>query len=181
MINAESAGSRDYDAVAKLFHWAVLFLVAVQYGVAWIMPEIHRGTEPDTLISLHLSMGAVVMAIALLRLAWRLGHRPPPALKGQAVWRVAASKAIHGALYVLLLAVPVLGWSNANARGWDVRLFGVVPLPRILADHAAAGPLIGDLHVAASYVLLMLIGIHVAAALDHHFRLRDRTLARMLP
>jgi cytochrome b561 len=79
-----------------------------------------------------------------------------------------------------LLVLPILGWAAASARDWAVRVFDLVTLPRLVPPEAKIGFLAGDLHVVLSYVLLGLIGLHVAAALYHYFVRHDRVLQRML-
>jgi len=96
-------------------------------------------------------------------------------------WQVIAASVTHRLLYLLMLVMPVLGWANANSRGWDVTLFGLIPLPRIMAAKSPIGHTLGDVHTLIAYVTLGLLALHVSGALFHHFKLKDRTLARMLP
>jgi cytochrome b561 len=170
-----------YDWVAKSLHWLVVILLASQFAIAWTMPPIHRGTVPQGLIDLHLSVGVLVIALVIVRVLWRLGHPVPLAQDGGPPWQHRAAEATHLALYALLLLVPILGWANASARGWTVGLFGLVPLPAILPQGAAYGPFIGDIHTFASYTLLGVVGLHVLAVLYHRLILGDDTLQRMRP
>src|SRR5579859_5499374 len=101
---------KNYDSVAKLLHWSIVLLLAVQYAVAWTMPEIHRDMRAEGLISLHLSIGTVILLIMLLRLAWRLFHPIPLATEGFPVWQVRGAYIAHLSLYGLLIAMPALGW-----------------------------------------------------------------------
>jgi cytochrome b561 len=100
---------------------------------------------------------------------------------GVPAWQVAAARATHLLLYALLIVMPVLGWANANSRGWNVSLFGTIPLPSIMAAHAPLGHTLGDVHSLLAYGALGLLGFHVAGALYHHFILKGGTLKRMLP
>ncbi len=175
---AEFAG---YTMVAVILHWAMVLLLAGQYAIGWTMPEIRRGTPPETLVNLHLSVGALILVLLAVRAAWRLTHSAPPAPAGLPDWQARASSLVHGLLYLLLAAVPVLGWMNASARGWTVTLFSLIPLPALVAQGARLGRSAGDLHVLLSYVLLGAVGVHVLAALYHRFVLRDEVLRRMLP
>lgn len=176
-----------YTGTAKILHWATAALVIAQFAVAWTMPAIGRGTEPGLLINLHLSFGALILAVTGFRLVWRLRHPAPPPPDGLPGWQLLASRWVHGLLYGLLLALPVLGWINASYRGWRIALFGTIELPAILAPRAAnatsglLGAWSGDVHVFASYVLIAIIGVHVLGALFHRFILRDALLDRMLP
>jgi len=94
------AASRATTGVAKsLPTWLVAVLLAVQFAIAWMMPAIHRGTVPDGLIDLHLSVGVLIIAVAIVRLVWRMGHRVPPALDGSPIWQQRVAEATHLALY----------------------------------------------------------------------------------
>ena len=82
-------------------------------------------------------------------------------------------------MYALLLVLPVLGWINANARGWAVKLFGLVDLPQLVVARTHWAMRIGDLHGNLALVLLALIALHVAGATYHALYLKDCTLSRM--
>lgn len=181
MLEKRTAREPGYGGVAKALHWLILALLAMQFVIAWTMPAVRRGTQPETLINLHLSMGMLILAIVILRLLWRAGHPVPLDSDAIPLWQHRAAEATHALLYLLLLVLPLMGWVNAASRGWGIDLFGLVTLPPILPT---ASPLLrqfGQLHTITSYVLLGLVGLHVAAALYHHLWLRDRTLSRMLP
>lgn len=169
-----------YTLVARLFHWIIVLLVVAQFAVAWTMPEIGRGTPPTGLIAWHLSIGAAILAVALLRLGWRLTHKSPPPPLTLAPPMQLLSRFVHVLLYVLLALLPLMGWANASARGWSVTLFGVVPLPALVAKGSALGRAMGDVHGTTAIVFLVVIGLHVAGALYHALVLRDRTLQRMI-
>lgn len=171
-----------YNVTAKFLHWAILVLLVVQFILAWTMPHIGRNTRPDTLINLHFSFGVVVLAFAVIRLAWRMTHPEPESLDGIPPWQVQSARVIHCLLYMLLFAVPVLGWVNASWRGFPVSVFGLFELPKVMATRLPGWDWTGDVHgILANYLMLMLVGLHVAAALYHYFVRRDGVLQRMLP
>jgi cytochrome b561 len=170
----------QYGTTAKVFHWLVLALLLVQYPIGWLMPDIHRGAKPGAPMTFHVSFGIVILALIILRFAWRLAH--PVAPESLLLpWQRLTSGAVHWALYALVLATTVTGWLFASFRGWSLSFFYLVPLPMLSSDNAAAGKVIDGWHQAAEWTLLVLIGIHVAAALVHVFVYRDRILQRMLP
>lgn len=168
-----------YDGVAKFLHWLVVVLIVAQFVIGWTMPGIHKGTRPVGLIAWHLGVGATLIAAVVVRIGWRITHRPAPASLSPLLGRV--SSITHGLLYVALVAVPLLGWANACSRGWSVKLFGLLPYPSISPIGSPVGHAMGDIHGNLAWVLLALIGLHVAAALFHRFVLRDQVLQRMLP
>jgi cytochrome b561 len=177
--NGENAG---YSGLAKLLHWTVVTLLIVQFAVAWTMPEIRRDTKPDTLINLHLSFGALLLALAVIRLGWRATHGEPPPQDGLPPWQLQSARIVHWLLYALLFVVPILGWINASWRGFPVSLFGLIELPKLLATRAPGLRWTGDVHgLLANYLMLALVGLHAAAALYHYFIRRDGVLQRMLP
>jgi cytochrome b561 len=114
-------------------------------------------------------------------LTWRAGHPEPPPEDGLPPRQVQSARAVHWLLYALLFVLPVLGWLNASWRGFPVIMFGL-ELPKLLATRAPGGGWTGDVHaLLATYGLLTLVGLHVAAALYHYFIRRDGVLQRMLP
>ncbi|MDR3418065.1 MAG: cytochrome b/b6 domain-containing protein [Nevskia sp.] len=170
-----------YGTVARLLHWLVFVLLAAQFAIAWTMPHIGRNARPEGLIAWHLWLGMLILLLAALRLGWRLRHPAPPAPAGQPAWQRRLARAVHGLLYAILILLPLLGWANACARPWDVSLFGVVPLPRLLEKGSHFGRSLGGIHSNLAIVLLVVLGLHVAATLYHQFVARDGTLMRMLP
>jgi len=169
----------QYGTTAKIFHWLIVALLLVQYLIGWLMPDVHRG-PPGSPMIFHISFGIVILTLILLRFAWRLTH-PVASESSLPPWQRLSSEAVHWLLYAAVLATTVTGWAFASFRGWSVSLFYLVPLPMLSAENAAAGKAIDGWHQAAQWALLVLIGIHVAAALAHLFVYRDRIMQRMLP
>lgn len=167
-----------YDPFARLLHWLVVVLLVVQYVVAWTMPGIHRGTQPAGLITWHLEIGTAIIAVMLARIVWRILRREPDAIETTPFMRLVA-RLTHGLLYLLLIVQPVMGWVNASYRGWQITLFGAVPLPPLSATGSQTGHAMGDLHQVLAWALLGLVGLHLAGALYHRFVLRDGLLRRM--
>jgi cytochrome b561 len=170
-----------YHPVAKALHWLVALLVVVQFGIAWAMPDIGPHTKLDRLISLHLTVGALIGLIALARVSWRLQHGAPAAIGTAPRWLRTSARVSHATLYVLLLILPLLGWAAASARGWRVILLPGVALAAVLPRGSKSGFQEGDVHAFLAYTLLAIVALHIAAALYHRLILRDQVLARMLP
>lgn len=181
-MRMQSAPAAGYTPVAKLLHWLVVVLIVAQFVLAYLMPHIGRDTKPNAVINLHFSFGLVILAVVILRLVWRWTHREPTPLDGIPPAFVWSARIVHYALYLLLIVIPVLGWMNASWRGFDVSVFGLFTLPRLMGTRAPGFAWTGDVHVSLSwYFMLVFIGIHVAAALYHALVRRDGVLARMLP
>lgn len=179
MVEQRFAHEPRYGAAAKLLHWLILALLVAQYAVAWTMPDIGPGTQPETLIDLHMSLGLTILAVAAMRLIVRILYPVPLISDNVPAWQQWSARASHGLLYVILFALPLLGWFAASGRGWAIDFWGA-NAPRLMGKSDWAGAL-GDDHTYLSYVLLGLVGLHVLAALYHHVWLRDRVLVRMLP
>jgi len=171
-----------YGAIPLALHWAVAILVIGAWLTGDLDDLLAAGAPRAAGLFVHMSMGLAIVALVVIRLLWRIGD-PPPApehtVLGQ--WLDHAGRLTHYALYALLVAIPVVGITLQFARGNAVPVFGLFeiasPWP---ADRAFARSIKG-VHELLANALLVLAGLHAAAALAHHVILRDRTLLRMLP
>jgi cytochrome b561 len=179
MAQAGIGGNAGYGIVAKLLHWLIFALLAVQYAIGSIMPHIGRKTANEGWVNWHFSVGAAILFFIVIRLAWRL-LRPVPQLATLSPGERIVSVLVHWALYLLVLAMTLLGWAATNSRGWNVNLFGFVTLPKISPTGSQWGHECGDIHNILVYVLLGFILVHVAAAAWHYFVKRDQVVGRML-
>jgi len=170
----------QYGTTAKLFHWLIVAVLVVQYLIGWLMPDIQRGVKPGAAMTFHVSFGLLILVLIVVRFAWRLTHPVAPE-SSLPPWQRLSSEAVHWLLYALVLATSVTGWLFASFRGWSMSFFYLVPMPMLASDNPAAGKTIDGLHQAMEWALLVVIGIHVAAALAHIFIYRDRIMQRMLP
>ena len=180
-----------YTRIAMLLHWLVaLFMIA---NVALALSVDHL---PDAwvrpVIDTHKSIGITVLGLGLLRLLWRWGHPPPPFPPSYTPWERFSAHAAHYGLYVLIFALPLSGWMHdsawAQAASHPMRLFGLVPWPRIgyIMDQPAAlkdslHELFGTGHRWLGYALYGLVGLHILGALKHQFIDREPELQRMWP
>jgi cytochrome b561 len=170
----------QYGTTAKVLHWVIVALLAVQYLIGWLMPGIHRGMKPGAAMTFHISIGIMILVLIVLRFAWRLTHPVAPE-SSLPPWQRLSSEAVHWLLYILVLATTLTGWLFASFRGWGVSFFYLAPMPMLASENAAAAKIIDGLHQAAEWTLLVLIGLHIAAGLAHLFIYRDRVMQRMLP
>jgi cytochrome b561 len=170
----------EYGTTAKVFHWLIVALLLVQYPIGWLMPDIHRGMKPGDAMTWHISVGIVILTLIVLRLAWRLTHPVAPE-SSLAPWQRVTSEAIHWLLYILVLATTISGWLFASFRGWSISFFFLAPLPMLSSENPSAIRVINHWHQKFEWALLILIGLHVVAALAHLFVYRNRVMHRMLP
>jgi cytochrome b561 len=170
-----------YTGTAKTLHWLVVALLIAQFIFAWIMPDIKRDTPVTTLISLHFTFGIIILAVAIVRLGARLIQGEPEPVATLLPWERRVSSTAYWLLYALLFVIPILGWINASYRGMPIVMFGL-ELPALVAKRASGWGWTGDVHgLLANYLMLALVGLHVAAALFHYFIRRDGVMQRMLP
>jgi len=177
---------QDYGAALKLLHWLTAVLVATAWILGTFGDELPKGPARETGLFVHISAGLAILALVLVRIPLRAaGSTPPPepARFGAMVlaWTVPASRVVQLVLYALLVAVPLLGILLQFADGHALPLFGLATIPSpLLADKALADSL-KEIHEILANTLLVLALLHMAAALLHHWVIRDETLIRMLP
>ncbi|HUT51208.1 MAG TPA: cytochrome b [Alphaproteobacteria bacterium] len=170
-----------YGAVAKAFHWLTLLLLIGSFTIAYSMIDMRISPRKLVLYSWHKWVGVTVFLIVILRLAWRLRNRPPPLPggMGQAQRRLAGLS--HGLLYTILIVMPLTGWVMSSARNLPLVYLGLIEIPSPFGVNPALGDALKTVHYYLSLALLFFVGVHVLAALQHHFILRDDILRRMLP
>ena len=168
-----------YTPVAKGLHWLMAVLILGLLALGIYMSDLPLSPQKLTLYSWHKWFGVTVFLLVWLRLAWRVTHRPP-ALPGtlSAPMRLAAH-AGHAALYGLMIAIPLSGWLMSSAKGFQTVWFGVLPIPDLLGRDRELGDLLQQVHKLLNLLLMLTLAGHVAAALWHHFVLKDDTLRRM--
>ena len=171
---------QQYNSVSKFLHWLVVFLVVIEFLIAWTMPGLRFIDHPTILISYHFSFGVAILLVMIIRLLWRLLHPAPPTLIGTPIWQNLIAHATHYLLYLLLIVTPLVGWTWASARGWDINLFGFIPIPPIVPAGSEQGMIAGTLHKTFATLILFLIALHMGAALFHKFILKDSIMQRML-
>ena len=164
-----------YGIIGQALHWVIVAGLIASYFLA----EAGEDDGVGGPMGLHRSVGITILALAILRLYWRLMDRRPPWPASMPVHERAIARATHLIFYVLLFAVPITGWMISSVEGDPVLLFGALELPPIPAG--ADEDTLEDLHEALFNVLLGFAGLHVVGALKHHFWNRDDVLRSMLP
>ena len=172
--------SSRYTRTAMAMHWLTVGLVGALYGVGWTMVDLPKGPERGEMFALHKTLGISVLLLTLLRLAWRLTHRPPSLPAAMPGWRARAASAVHHLFYLLLVLQPVLGYCSSYFSGRGTRYFGL-ELPMRAARDAGMNEFFSGLHELGAAVLLGVIALHAAGAVSHGVRGPAATLRRMLP
>jgi len=174
-------GAQRYGLVAQSLHWLTAIGLVGSFVLGLIMVELSFSPLQLKMYSWHKWLGICLWLLVLVRLTWRLWHRPPPLPASTPPWQHRAAQLTHGGLYALLVLIPLSGWVMSSAQGFQTVLFGVLPVPDAVGKDEALGENLATLHFILNKTLLALILLHIAAALKHHFIDRDGLLWRMLP
>ncbi|MBE7524409.1 MAG: cytochrome b/b6 domain-containing protein [Burkholderiales bacterium] len=167
--------------VAKGFHWVMAALILVQVPLGVAARAWRVSPAKIELFFWHKSLGVLLLALITLRLVWRIAD-PAPALPAELpAWERAAARASHALLYVLLVLLPLTGWVVNAAANIPFRAFRVLPLPAIVGPDEAQADAFARVHVGLAIALVVVLVVHVAAALRHHVVRRNDVLERMLP
>jgi cytochrome b561 len=186
---ARAIFDRRYTRVAIVLHWAIAALILFNLSVGFFMEGFAQPLR-GTVVRLHVSSGITVLALTAVRVLWRLAHKPPPLPAGMKRWERSAAHLAHGFLYVLMMALPLTGWSivsahppgpGVGARVWNLWL--VPPIGPISHIDPAHQKLVHDrfveFHSFLGWSMLALLVLHVAGALKHQFVDHQPELARM--
>ncbi|HMA08884.1 MAG TPA: cytochrome b [Ramlibacter sp.] len=176
--------SERFGAPAIALHWAMALLLVglVASGLVMSrMPDVGFDTRKIVLILYHKQAGVLALALALFRLAWRVGNALPALVATLPRWQQVTARLVHLCFYALMFVLPVTGWLMSSAGGFPVSFLGLFELPDLIApsDYRFRGLI--EIHQWLGYALLALTGVHAGAALRHHFLLGDATLRKMLP
>ena len=183
-VSAASPATRDaarYGKVAMLLHWGIALLVIGMLVLGYYMAGIPKGTPDRALyFNLHKSLGVLAGVLILLRLLWRMTHRPPALPASMAAWNIKAAHAGHVLLYVLMVLQPLTGYLSSSFNKYGVRFFGL-QLPRWAAENAGWRDNLMQYHKLFALVFAVLIALHVLAACRHMLFDRKQMARRMLP
>ncbi len=172
------SNEQQFGAVARLLHWALAIL---------ILAQLFSGLFDDFLpkqptIAFHKALGIVTLVLALARLAWWWGFdRARPNNEDLAPLMKWAATLAKLALGLLSIVLPLTGWLMSSAAAKPIVLFGLATVPPLVGPDKHLAHFFKDCHELVGNVLLVLVGVHIAAALYHHFVLKDNVLRRILP
>jgi len=173
---------KGYGAIPQAVHWLTVILVAVAWTLGLFGDDLQQGASRAAGWLVHMYAGLAVITLLVVRLAWNVFNPPPsagPTTPG--AWFVRLGKLAHYLLYALLVAAPVAGIVLQFARGDAIPIFGLVEIASPWVKDRAFSGSVKEVHEVLAHTLMVVAGVHAVAALIHHWVLRDRTLARMLP
>jgi cytochrome b561 len=166
-----------YNRGARALHWAIAVLVIANLA-SGLLHESLEGVI--RLIPLHKATGMTVLALTILRILWRFTWRAPPYPPAMSGWQITLARIVQGGFYALMVIMPVSGWIMASAGKYPLSWFGLFDLPKLAVTRDGLVYLAGrNAHEVLGWLFLAMVVLHVAAALRHHFVLKDEVLRRM--
>ncbi|QNO26868.1 cytochrome b [Sphingopyxis sp. OPL5] len=175
-----STGAPRYTKVAIWLHWAIGLAVIANIGLAMLTEDMPRETHRTAML-IHKALGIAILGLTVLRILWRLGHKPPPLPAATPAWQRPVSKLVHFLFYALLILLPLSGWVWMSAADRPIDFFGLFTVPSIASPSKSLADTLHERHEVLGLAMLALAAIHVLAALKHQFVDRTGLIGRMNP
>ena len=174
---------KSWGLVSILFHWVMAVLFLGQFWLGWYMLGVKDMLLQYNLYQWHKSFGFAILGLAVLRLLWALMSKRPAAPASMPEAERQLSRATHAVFYMLLLVVPLTGWAVVSTSPlpiatWFFGLFVIPSLPLNVSLHSEQ--IWTSIHSFLAYTAIFLAGVHILAALRHHFHNKDDVLVKML-
>lgn len=178
-----------YGLMAIALHWLIAGAIIAMLVLGFVMVRLTPGTTLQfDAYQLHKSVGLTILGLSLVRLGWRLANPVPPLPANLGRWQRGLARLVHAGFYLLMLALPLSGWMIVSASVWNIPtvLYGVIEVPHLpvlgtLEHKKPVETALKSVHELLAWAAVLLLFLHVAGALKHHFILKDDTLLRMLP
>ena len=167
-----------YSPPAVVLHWLVALLIVGLLGLGWYMMSIEREPGSDWYFNLHRSLGLVLAALVVLRLTWRISHRPEELPDSVPFWEKKLSLAAHWLLYTCMVVMPLTGYLGASYKKGGVAFFGL-QLPFWGATNSGLSKLFFTIHATLVWVLVAVIVLHALAGFKHLLVDKDKVFQRM--
>ena len=168
-----------YTSIAIILHWVMALLIFATWSIAIAIDDMPLSPARISGLSWHKWLGVTIFFLVLLRILWRITHPAPPLKLAMPAWQERAMQLTHIALYLLMLLIPIVGWLMSSAKGYTVNYFGLFELPDLVDKDKALERLLKEMHELMANGLMILVGLHIAAALKHQFIDKDGLLSRM--
>lgn len=179
-----SQKTNRYSTLAIFLHWLLGIALVATFAVGLYMADLPFSIQRLQLYNWHKWAGVTILSLSMLRLLWRLTHRPPALPRSIELamprWQLLSYRGTHIAMYALFFIVPLVGWAYSSAAGFPVVVFGVLPLPDFVPVSKDLAALIKPWHQITAFTLAGLVVVHVTAALKHQWFDKDHLINRML-
>ena len=174
--------TRDaWGAIAKSFHWLLAVLILGQFVIGKIAEASRLSPFKLDAFVWHKSIGVTILLLVVLRTIWRWRNPPPKTLAKIPGWETSFANAGHKILYALMFAVPLSGWWVSDTSRIPFKAYFVLPMPDFFEVNRSMQEIGESVHDVLTTALLLVVGVHIAAALRHHYVLHNEILRRMLP
>ena len=171
-----------FTRTAILMHWLVGLLLLGQFAFGVLLEDIPRNTPARGFyVNMHKSMGILLGLLILLRLFWRLSHRPPALPLSMPAWQQRVAHASHTALYACMLLMPLSGYLASNFSKHGINFFNTWKWAPWGSDDKALYTLFNQTHQLTAWLLAALVALHLLAVVKHALIDRDHLLSRMWP
>ncbi len=171
----------EYSAITRILHWIVALLIIGLIWLGWWMVDLsYYDRWYNRSLELHKSLGMLVLAIAMVKIAWVVYEGKPGFPDTIQPWERAAATAVHHLFFLLMLLIPITGYVISTSAGDGISVFGMLEVPAVLPVSETLREVAIELHFWLAYATGALVAVHALAALKHHFVDRDETLRRML-
>lgn len=194
--------NKRYTMIAIILHWLIAAGILAMFAFGWYMTELPREAPEQTTydlfdwgiytweltksasprtfyFNLHKSIGITLLGLIIIRILWRISHKPPAALASYQAWERKLSTSAHHLLYVLMLVIPTSGLIMSIAGKYGVKWFGLDFIAGF--ENKAVREIFHETHEIAGLILLAIVALHIVGALKHKFIDKDETMSRMLP
>ena len=168
-----------YTSIAIILHWVMALLILATWSIAIAVDDMPLSPTRITGLSWHKWLGVTIFFLVILRLLWRITHPVPPLKVPMPAWQEKAMQFTHICLYLLMFLIPLVGWLMSSAKGYTVNYFGLFELPDLVDKDKALGHQLKEIHEFLANGLMVLVGLHILAALKHQFIDKDGLLSRM--
>jgi cytochrome b561/polyisoprenoid-binding protein YceI len=175
------ASAERYSGVAIALHWAMAALLVFMIWLGWNMDE------NEARYQLHKSIGITILFLTLARLGWRLMNPPPELPADISPWERRVSHGVQVGFYALMLGLPLGGWLLVSVSPFQVSsvLFGLIDWPHLPFTAGLRSEdfyaVVLNLHSKGAWVIIVLLGLHVAGAVKHEMGVEDGVLRRIVP
>lgn len=168
-----------WGIISLLFHWLMGLMIIGMLGVGLYMTQLPPSDFKWMLYGFHKSFGVIILILSFMRLVWRLSQTTPD-LPELSRMHYLMAKASPWVLYILMFTMPISGYIMSVAGGHPVQLFDFWTLPNLMDKNPAVAGFAHTTHSVVGYLFVIVLILHVSAALYHHFCLKNFLLKRML-
>ena len=172
---------KKFGVGRQFFHWVITLVLLGQIPLAWYMIDLPMSPDKFATYALHKSIGITLFTLAVARVIWALLSQRPALPTAMARWQAYASKGVEFFLYLLVILMPMTGWLMSSAANTPVSVWGLFTLPDLVEPSEQLMETLKTGHESQSIALMTLAGVHILAALKHHFIDKDNVLLSMLP